>query len=46
MPVALMMVNLVVRTPESNVSFGFFEFLSLFGFIFAIFHMYTNDFSV
>jgi hypothetical protein len=27
MPVVLMMVNLVVRTPESIVSFGFLKFL-------------------
>jgi len=34
--VALMMVNLMVRTPESIVSFGFFTFLHILG-IFSLF---------
>jgi len=46
MPVALMMVNLVGRTPESIISFGFFHIFYAFGLIFAIFYICTAYFSV
>ena len=47
MPVSVSVpYNLVVRTPESIVSFGFFKFLCSFGLIFAVFYMYTNVISI
>jgi hypothetical protein len=45
MQVALMMVNLVVRTPE-YCFLWFFQIFTLFGLIFTIFYMYNYYFSV
>jgi len=44
MPVALM-VNLVIRTLESIVSFGFFQILMLWC-LFSLLYMYTNVISI
>jgi hypothetical protein len=43
MPVALMMVKLVVRTPESIVSFGFYAFWAYFH---NFLHVYKCNFNI
>ena len=43
MPVALMMVNLVVRTPESIVSFGFY---ALWAYFCSFLHVYKCNFNI
>jgi len=42
-PVALMMVNLVVRTPESIVSFGFYALWAYFRYFL---HVYKCNFNI
>jgi hypothetical protein len=46
MPVALMMVNLAVRTPESIVSFGFFKFFHFLSLFHYFLHVYKCNFNI